>query len=127
MISKKKLTPLVLAGIFVLMLGLSYASVPLYEIFCRVTGFGGTTQNASDGWFIGVTHNLVSGAWVGGDDRSIHFRDWVFGQGARTAMPIWQEYMLNIYDNEELQIEKGRFDKPTKQINVEIDLIENLG
>ena len=81
----------------------------------------GTTQNASDGWFIGVTHNLVSGAWVGGDDRSIHFRDWVFGQGARTAMPIWQEYMLNIYDNEELQIGKGRFDKPTKQINVEID------
>ena len=81
----------------------------------------GTTQNASDGWFIGVTHNLVSGAWVGGDDRSIHFRDWVYGQGARTAMPIWQEYMLNIYDNVELKIEKGRFDKPTKQINVEID------
>ena len=81
----------------------------------------GTTQNASDGWFIGVTHNLVSGAWVGGDDRSIHFRDWVYGQGARTAMPIWQEYMLNIYDNVELKIEKGRFDKPTNQINVEID------
>ena len=81
----------------------------------------GTTQNASDGWFIGVTHNLVSGAWVGGDDRSIHFRDWVYGQGARTAMPIWQEYMLNIYDNDELKIEKGRFDKPTKKINVEID------
>ncbi len=48
MIEKKKLTPLVLAGIFVLMLGLSYASVPLYEIFCRVTGFGGTTQVASN-------------------------------------------------------------------------------
>ena len=46
MIEKKKLTPLVLAGIFVLMLGLSYASVPLYEIFCRVTVFGGTTQVA---------------------------------------------------------------------------------
>ena len=46
MIEKKKLTPLVLAGIFILMLGLSYASVPLYEIFCRVTGFGGTTQVA---------------------------------------------------------------------------------
>ena len=44
MIEKKKLTPLVLAGIFITMLGLSYASVPLYEIFCRVTGFGGTTQ-----------------------------------------------------------------------------------
>ena len=82
----------------------------------------GTTQNASDGWFVGVTHNLVSGAWVGGDDRSIHFRDWVFGQGARTAMPIWQEYMLNVYKNTDLNIKKGRFDKPTKQINVEIDL-----
>ena len=81
----------------------------------------GTTQNASDGWFVGVTHNLVSGAWVGGDDRSIHFRDWVFGQGARTAMPIWQEYMLNVYKNTDLNIKKGRFDKPIKQINVEID------
>ena len=48
MIEKKKLTPLVLAGIFVIMLGLSYASVPLYEIFCRVTGFGGTTQVANN-------------------------------------------------------------------------------
>ena len=47
MIEKKKLTPLVLAGIFVLMLSLSYASVPLYEIFCKVTGFGGTTQVAN--------------------------------------------------------------------------------
>ncbi len=48
MIEKKKLTPLVLAGIFIIMLGLSYASVPLYEIFCRVTGFGGTTQVANN-------------------------------------------------------------------------------
>ena len=81
----------------------------------------GTTQNASDGWFVGVTHNLVSGAWVGGDDRSIHFRDWVLGQGARTAMPIWQDYMLKVYNNNDLQIRKGRFDKPTKQINVQVD------
>ena len=44
MIEKKKLTPIVLVGIFVLMLGLSYAAVPLYDLFCRVTGFGGTTQ-----------------------------------------------------------------------------------
>ena len=47
-INKKKLTPIVLASIFFLMLGLSFASVPLYELFCRVTGFGGTTQNASN-------------------------------------------------------------------------------
>ena len=48
MIERKKLTPIILAGIFVLMLGLSYAAVPLYDLFCRVTGFGGTTQNASN-------------------------------------------------------------------------------
>ncbi len=47
MIEKKKLTPLILAGIFILMLGLSYAAVPLYDLFCRVTGFGGTTQVAN--------------------------------------------------------------------------------
>ena len=47
MIQKKSLTPILLAGIFVIMLGLSYAAVPLYDLFCRVTGFGGTTQNAS--------------------------------------------------------------------------------
>ena len=81
----------------------------------------GTTQNASDGWFIGVTHNLVSGAWVGGDDRSIHFRNWVLGQGARTAMPIWQQYMMDVYADDNLNIDKGKFDEPIKKINVEID------
>ena len=48
MMQKKKLTPLLLSGIFVLMLGLSYAAVPLYDLFCRVTGFGGTTQISND-------------------------------------------------------------------------------
>ena len=81
----------------------------------------GTTQNASDGWFIGVTHNLVSGAWVGGDDRSIHFRDWAYGQGARTAMPIWQQYMLSVYNDSTTNINKGKFDKPSKKISIEID------
>ena len=81
----------------------------------------GTTQNASDGWFIGVTKNLVSGAWVGGDDRSIRFRNWVLGQGARTAMPIWQEYMIDAYNDSTLNINKGQFDKPTKTISIEID------
>ena len=81
----------------------------------------GTTQNASDGWFIGVTHNLVSGAWVGGDARSIHFKDWAYGQGARTAMPIWQQYMLSVYNDSTTNINKGKFDKPSKKISIEID------
>ena len=53
----------------------------------------GTTQNHSDGWFMGGTKGLVNGGWVGGDDRSIHFRTLALGQGARMTMPIWALYM----------------------------------
>ena len=73
MIEKKKLTPLVLAGIFVLMLGLSYASVPLYEIFCRVTGFGGTTQVAKYAPKI-VLYKTVSVRF----DTNVNNLPWVF-------------------------------------------------
>ncbi|SNS53944.1 penicillin-binding protein 1A [Ekhidna lutea] len=81
----------------------------------------GTTQNASDGWFIGVTKDLVSGAWVGGDDRSIRFRQWVLGQGGRTALPIWEGYMQRVYADETLGYEKGYFEKPTKPLRTVID------
>lgn len=81
----------------------------------------GTTQNASDGWFIGVTKDLVSGAWVGGDDRSIRFRYWAMGQGGRTAMPIWEKYMMKVYADETLGYEKGYFEKPTKALRTVID------
>ena len=73
MIEKKKLTPLVLAGIFVLMLGLSYASVPLYEIFCRVTGFGGTTQVTKEAPKI-VLDKVVSVRF----DTNVNNLDWNF-------------------------------------------------
>lgn len=81
----------------------------------------GTTQNASDGWFMGITHDLAAGAWVGGDSRSIHFRSWVLGQGARTAMPIWERFMTKVYKDETLDYTKGSFDRPIKPINVELD------
>ena len=81
----------------------------------------GTTQNASDGWFIGVTKDLVSGAWVGGDDRSIRFRNWAMGQGGRTALPIWEKYMLKVYADETLGYEKGYFEKLTKPLRTVID------
>jgi penicillin-binding protein 1A len=81
----------------------------------------GTTNNASDGWFIGVTENLVGGAWVGGDDRSIHFKSWYHGQGARTAMPIWENFMRSVYDDEELGIRKGPFKQPKRKLSIEID------
>jgi len=59
----------------------------------------GTTQNASDGWFMGVTKDLVAGTWVGGDDRSIRFRSWALDQGERTAMPLWDSVILTGYDD----------------------------
>ena len=81
----------------------------------------GTTQNASDGWFIGVTKDLAAGGWVGGDDRSIHFKYWAMGQGARTAMPIWEKFMLKVYADESLGYEKGAFEKPSRPIETIID------
>jgi len=81
----------------------------------------GTTQNGSDGWFMGVTKDLVAGAWVGGDERSIHFKSWAMGQGGRTAMPIWQNFMLNVYRDPILYYEKGPFPKPLNRLSVEID------
>jgi len=80
----------------------------------------GTTQNYSDGWFVGVTKDLAAGAWVGGDDRSIHFRNIGLGQGARMAMPIWEKFMKKVYADEELAISKGPFKKPSN-LSIETD------
>ncbi|XOV92727.1 MAG: transglycosylase domain-containing protein [Bacteroidota bacterium] len=81
----------------------------------------GTTQNASDGWFMGVTKDLAAGAWVGGEERSIHFRYWGLGQGARTAMPIWDGFMQRVYADPTLGYVKGPFPKPTKPLSIELD------
>lgn len=81
----------------------------------------GTTNNASDGWFMGITKDLVAGAWVGGDDKFIHFRNWYLGQGARTAMPIWENFFLQVYADPELGVSKGEFKKPRQRISIEMD------
>ncbi|WP_276367655.1 transglycosylase domain-containing protein [Chryseolinea sp. H1M3-3] len=83
----------------------------------------GTTNNASDGWYIGITHNLVAGAWVGGDERSIHYREWALGQGGRTARPIWEKYMLKVYADRNLEYKKGAFKRPA-ELNMTIDCSE---
>ena len=86
-----------------------------------IGGKTGTTQNGSDGWFVGITKELVAGAWVGGDNRSIHFKNWAMGQGARTAMPIFEKFMLKIYKDRALKYEKGAFDEPINPISVKLD------
>src|SRR5690606_8223789 len=60
-----------------------------YELTNPIAGKTGTTDNQSDGWFIGMVPNLVTGVWVGGEDRSIHFANLTYGQGATMALPIW--------------------------------------
>ncbi len=84
-------------------------------------GKTGTTQNASDGWYMGISKDLVSGTWVGGDDRAIHFRSWIAGQGGRTARPIWVKYMAKVYDDESLGYTKGPFPRPERPLSIEID------
>ncbi|WP_373494221.1 penicillin-binding protein 1A [Aquiflexum sp.] len=84
-------------------------------------GKTGTTQNASDGWYIGLSKDLVSGAWVGGDDRAIHFRSWVSGQGGQTARPLWVKYMSKVYADKSLGITKGPFPRPERPLSIEIN------
>lgn len=68
-----------------------------YNLMNEIAAKTGTTNNQSDGWFMGITPNLVSGVWVGGEDRSIHFDEIYYGQGANMALPIWALYMQKIY------------------------------
>jgi penicillin-binding protein 1A len=74
-----------------------------------IAGKTGTTQNQSDGWFMGMVPNLVTGVWVGGEDRSVHFKEIAFGQGATMALPIWAMFMKSAYENEELGISQEEF------------------
>ena len=92
-----------------------------YKLTNPIAGKTGTTQNNSDGWFMGLTPDLVSGCWVGGEDRSVHFNSMSQGQGAAMAMPIWAHYMQKIYKDGSLKISQGDFEKPDKSIGVEMD------
>lgn len=87
----------------------------------EIGGKTGTTDNASDGWYIGVTHNLVTGVWVGGDERSIRFPNWTFGSGTRSARPIWDKYMVKVYRNPEIGYPKGYFRRPSTGLDMTLD------
>ncbi len=91
-----------------------------WEFKNPIAGKTGTTQNQSDGWFMGVVPNLVTGVWVGGEDRSTHFSSISYGQGASMALPIWANYMRDCYNNEELGISKDNFVVP-KDLTIETD------
>ncbi len=86
-----------------------------------IAGKTGTTQNQSDGWFMGITPDLVTGVWVGCEDRAAHFRTITLGQGANMALPIWALYMQRVYADFSLHITKRDFDRPSKPLSVDFD------
>jgi penicillin-binding protein 1A len=79
----------------------------------EVAGKTGTTSNYSDGWFMGMTQNLIGGVWAGGDDRAIHFRSIALGQGARMAMPAWGLFMQKVYADKDIDYKKTKFKIPS--------------
>lgn len=91
-----------------------------YEFTNPIAGKTGTTQNQSDGWFMGMVPNLVTGVWVGAEDRAVHFSSITYGQGAAMALPIWALYMKSCYDDAELNVSTEDFEKPDN-LSIELD------
>jgi penicillin-binding protein 1A len=91
-----------------------------YEFKNPIAGKTGTTQNQSDGWFMGMVPNLVTGVWVGAEDRAVHFRSTTYGQGASVALPIWGLYMKACYADKTLNVSKANFEKPS-DLSIRID------
>jgi len=91
-----------------------------YEFKNPIAGKTGTTQNQSDGWFMGMVPNLVTGVWVGGEDRATHFKSITYGQGASMALPIWANFMRSCYELEDLNISKEEFLAP-EELTIEVD------
>lgn len=94
-----------------------------YQFNNPIAGKTGTTQNQSDGWFMGIVPNLCTGVWVGGDDRATHFRTTRYGQGAAMALPIWALFMRKCYEDETLKVSKDAFPKP-ETLTIEVDCEE---
>ena len=98
-----------------------------YEFQNPIAGKTGTTQNQSDGWFIGMVPNLVTGVWVGGEDRATHFNSIAYGQGATMALPIWALYMKKLYEDSTLGISLDSFPAPRKVgIPLDCDLLAKI-
>ena len=92
--------------------GSSLRSAKFGNIHPPTAGKTGTTQNNSDGWFIGITPNLVTGVWVGAEDRAVRFKSMIYGQGAKMALPIYGYYMEKVYKNPLIGLSTRDFIKP---------------
>jgi penicillin-binding protein 1A len=90
-----------------------------------IAGKTGTTQNQSDGWFMGMVPNLVTGVWVGNEDRSAHFKTITNGQGATMALPIWGLFMKKCYADSNLSVSKEDFERP-KDLSINVDCVQSI-
>lgn len=94
----------------------------MYAIRADLGGKTGTTQNQSDGWFMGITPHLVAGSWAGCEDRFVRFRSLEMGQGARTAMPVWALFFQKVMADKTLGFDWNiRFNPPSTPTTIEID------
>lgn len=92
-----------------------------FKLTNEIAGKTGTTQNNADGWFMGLTPELVAGCWTGGEDRSIHFNSTNEGQGASMALPIWGKFFQKLYADPKLKVSKAGFPKPANMGDIELD------
>ncbi len=92
-----------------------------YGLRNPIAGKTGTTQNQSDGWFMGITPDLTTGVWTGAEDRSVHFKTITLGQGSNMALPVWALYMKKVYADPTLHISQGDFTKPLSNVDLEFD------
>lgn len=92
-----------------------------YKLNNPIGGKTGTTNNNSDGWFMGITPELVTGVWTGAEDRAIHFTSTDFGEGANTALPIFGLYMQKVYADQNLKYTKGDFPVPKGGVTTTLD------
>ena len=92
-----------------------------YGLKNPIAGKTGTTQNQSDGWFMGITPDLTTGVWTGAEDRSVHFKTIQLGQGSNMALPIWALYMKKVYADPTLHISQGDFPKPVANVDLDFD------
>jgi penicillin-binding protein 1A len=91
-----------------------------YSFGNPIAGKTGTSQNNSDGWFIGMVPNLATGIWVGNEDRAAHFKDTRRGQGATMALPIWGLFMKKCYADSDLDVSKEPFERP-ENLSIKVD------
>ncbi|MGG8496170.1 penicillin-binding protein 1A [Tenacibaculum sp. TC6] len=97
-----------------------------YKFTNPIAGKTGTTQNQSDGWFMGIVPDLATGVWTGGEDRATHFYGISLGQGATMSLPTWALFMKKCYEDKTLNISQQDFEKPSGELTINIDCSKEI-